>query len=85
MRPVCGHDNYVNGCPECQLYSVRPLIGGLQNANKGLGAAGHMTDREYVRDMYEKRRAQGLPDPEPMNSKSAALAPGKGIYRKVGE
>ncbi len=35
----------------------------------------------YVRKMYEDRRAAGLPDPEPKNSKSAAFAPARGPIR----
>ena len=35
----------------------------------------------YVRKMYADRRAAGMEDPEPENSKSAAFAPARGPIR----
>lgn len=36
---------------------------------------------ENVRAMYEQRRKEGLPDPEPENKEAAAFAPARGVIR----
>ena len=82
MRPVCGHTGYSDGCAECKLYSVRLNTEGLKRANQGKSATMGMTDREYARSMYDIARAEGRPDPIPLNKESAAVAPAKGVFRK---
>lgn len=82
MRPVCNHEEYVNGCAECKLYTVRFHSENIKRANNGNSVTMGMTDREYARNMYEHARAKGQDDPIPMNREAAALAPAKGVFRK---
>jgi hypothetical protein len=55
----------------------------LKRANNGSGATMGMTDREYAQSMFDIARAEGRPDPEPLNKKSAAIAPKRGVFRKA--
>lgn len=75
------HPDYVEGCDTCKLSSIRFNTAGLKASNTGKGPTSGMTDREYARDMYEKRRAAGLPDPEPANAQAAKFAVPKGVMR----
>lgn len=77
------HPEYVEGCQPCKWATVRTSTERFtrQRKGEGPGAQADMNDREYVRKMYEDRRAQGLPDPIPDNAKAAALAPAAGPVR----
>ena len=46
--------------------------------NRDLDASGGLGTTEYVKQMYENRRAIGLNDPQPANKKAARYAPGIG-------
>lgn len=75
------HPEYVEGCFACKISTVTGNTANLRRDREGRGPGGDMSTREYVKDMYEKRRARGLPDPEPENRKAAAMAPARGILR----
>lgn len=75
------HPTYVEGCFGCKISTVRGNTENLAREREGRGPGGDMSNREYVRKMYEDRRAAGLEDPEPENRKAAALAPKRGIVR----
>ena len=75
------HPDFVEGCYGCRLTTVGTDIQGLLLENRGGDVTNGRGTREYVRDMYAKRRAAGLPDPEPSNAKSAAFAPARGVVR----
>lgn len=77
------HPEYVDGCFGCKLTTVNADASTFTRERNGDGVTGGMTNREYVKDMYEKRRAAGLEDPVPSNKKAAAFAPGKGVFRKA--
>ena len=71
-----------------KVKTVRTNIADLRRENRGEGIAGDSGTAEYVRSMYETRRAQGLPDPLPENAEAAKFAPAIGVhggkaYRKV--
>lgn len=58
----------------------------MDNRNKGVD--GGMGTAEYVKQMYENRRAAGMHDPEAANEKAAIYAPkppliGRKAYRKA--
>lgn len=68
-------------CLPHKLKTVSMETSTLKREREGRDVSGGRGTREYVRDMYEQRRAAGLPDPVPENKKSAAFAP----RRKVTE
>jgi hypothetical protein len=77
-----GCDRPVNRDGLCLPHKLKTAsfnVGSLKRERNGADASGGRGTREYVRDMYEKRRAAGLPDPIPENSKSAAFAPRRKI------
>ncbi len=81
MCEVHGCDRVVNRDGLCFPHKIKTIhmdIDGLRRDNRGEGAAGNMGNREYVKDMYEKRRSAGMSDPEPANSEAAKLAPAIG-------
>ena len=71
----------VEGCYGCKISHIKVGTASFSRDRKGEGPGGSMTNREYVRKMYEDRRAAGLPDPEPANRASAAFAPKRGVMR----
>lgn len=87
MSDVCsleGCSKPINKDGVCLIHKLKSLNYGIARIKKereGTDATGGRGTREYVRDMYEKRRAAGLPDPEPKNKKSAAFAPARGPVR----
>ena len=81
MKHLERHPTYVEGCFGCKVATVRGNTANLAREREGRGPGGSMTNREYVKSMYEARRANGYPDPEPENRKAAAFAPKRGILR----
>ena len=75
------HPDYVEGCFGCKLTTVKGNTENLSRERAGVDVTGGMGTSEYVKKMYEDRRAAGLPDPEPENKKSAKFAPRRGIVR----
>lgn len=67
-------------CLTHKLKTVRSNMGHLRRERNGEDATGGMGTEAFVRDMYEKRRAAGLPDPEPANKEAARYAPAAGIH-----
>lgn len=85
MCSVSGCDRPLNRDGLCfyhKLQTVYTSTATITRERKGQGPAhGDGGTREYVRSMYQQRRAAGLPDPIPENSKAAAFAPAKGLSR----
>jgi hypothetical protein len=77
------HPEYVDGCYGCKLTTVTADAGSFSRERSGDGPTSGMGTREYVKDMFESRRAAGREDPVPENRKAAAFAPGKGVFRKA--
>lgn len=71
----------VEGCYGCKIANINLSAASVTIERQGKSATGGMTNREYVRKMYEDRRAAGMLDPEPANRKSAAFAPKRGVIR----
>lgn len=71
----------VDGCYGCKISSVRLNTDNLTRERDGRSPTGGSTTREYVKRMYEKRRAAGQPDPEPVTKEAAAFAPAAGVAR----
>ena len=86
---LCQEDacsNEVNRDGVCFKHKVQTIRFGVENVKRqrrgeGPGLTGYESDREYVEQMYEARREEGLPDPVPANSKAAAFAPAMGVKR----
>lgn len=74
-------DLNVEGCFGCKIASVKMQTAGLQMEREGKDATGGMGTRNYVKQMYNQRRKDGLPDPYPKNKKAAQYAPAKGVVR----
>lgn len=72
----------VAGCYGCKIAGINMSTAVISRERNGdtPGKPGQ-SHREYVREMYESRRAAGLEDPIPENAKAAAYAPAKGIFR----
>lgn len=68
-------------CFPHKIKTVQVDTGMVKRERAGVDVSMGRGTREYVRDMYERRRAAGLPDPEPKNKKAAAFAPAKGPIR----
>ena len=78
MCEMDGCTRLVNRDGLCFPHKIRTLrfdIDTLQKENRGLDASGGLGTSEYVKRMYETRRAAGLNDPEPANKKAAVYAP----------
>jgi hypothetical protein len=75
-RPV----NRDGVCFPHKIKSVRFGVEGIARERKGggPGVTGTEGTREYVRQMYEQRRKDGLPDPVPANKEAAKFAPAAG-------
>jgi hypothetical protein len=71
----------VEGCFGCKVTTIRSATVGLARERMGTDVTAGRGTTEYVRGMYEKRRADGLPDPIPENSKAARYAPPMGVIR----
>lgn len=54
-------------------------ITGLRWEREGKDVTGGRGTKAYVKSMYDKARAAGRPDPEPMNSEAAKYAPAAGV------
>jgi len=65
-------------CFKHKLATIRFSSSSLKHERNGSDATGGTGTREYVRRMYEKRRRDGLPDPQPENAASARFAPAAG-------
>ena len=81
MCGVEGCDKPVNKDGVCLLHKLKTLnygVEGLKRERNGADVTGGRGTKEYVRDMYEQRRAAGMEDPVPKNKKAAAFAPRKG-------
>ena len=63
------------------MHTLRFSVNNLRVERNGGDVTGGRGTREYVRSMYERRRANGLPDPVPSNKKAAAFAPAMGVAR----
>ena len=76
-----GCDRPVNRDGLCFPHKIRTVqtnTTAIKMERQGRDVTDGRGTREYVRDMYEKRRAAGLEDPIPENKKAAAFAPRKG-------
>ncbi len=72
----CGRE--VNRDGLCFKHKIRTLnfdIDGLRRETRDMDASGGLGTAEYVKRMYEDRRAAGMHDPEPENKKAARYAP----------
>ncbi len=81
MCEVDGCDREVNRNNLCFKHKIRTLhfdLDGLKRENRDLDVSGGLGTTEYVKQMYENRRAAGLCDPEPENEKAARYAPAIG-------
>lgn len=70
----------------CFYHKMKTIRFGVEGVRrerngKGLGPDGDSSTREYVRNMYEQRRKDGLPDPIPENAEAAKFAPAAGPMR----
>ena len=91
MCEVRGCERPVNRDGLCfphKIKTVRLDVAVLQRENRDLDAAGNLGTTEYVKQMFETRRAAGLSDPEPANKHAAKYAPAIGTaggkkYRKA--
>ncbi len=75
----CGRK--VNRDGLCFKHKIQTLhfdLKDLRMENRGLDASGGLGTTEYVKQMYENRRAAGLNDPAPANKKAARYAPAIG-------
>jgi hypothetical protein len=83
MCEIEGCDREVNRDSLCFKHKILTLhfeIDGLKRENRDLDVTGGLGNREYVKQMYENRRAAGLNDPEPENKKAAMFAPPIGVH-----
>jgi hypothetical protein len=71
----------VSGCFGCKIATVNLPTAALAMERDGRSVTGGDTTREYVRRMFEKRRADGLPDPVPETAAAAKFAPAAGVAR----
>jgi hypothetical protein len=85
MCSVDGCDRPVNRDGLCFPHKIKTVkMSTAQITREREGEGPGLADEgtaSYVRKMFEDRRANGLPDPEPENSKAAAFAPAKGVIR----
>ena len=82
------HPEFVDGCYGCKLTTINMSAAAVSMERRGDDVSGGMGTASYVRNMYEKRRAAGQPDPEPENAKAARYAPkmpleGRKKYREI--
>lgn len=81
MKHLETHPDFVEGCFGCKLTTLTFNTSSMKREREGRDVTNGRGTREYVRDMYEKRRAAGMEDPIPENKKSAAFAPAKGVFK----
>ena len=78
MCDVVGCKRPVNRDGLCFPHKAKTInmdIDGLRRENRDLDVTGGLGNTEYVKLMYENRRAAGMNDPEPENKKAAMFAP----------
>ena len=78
MCEVVGCERVVNRDGLCFPHKAKTInmdIDGLRRENRDLDVTGGLGMTEYVKKMYEDRRAAGMHDPEPDNKKAAIYAP----------
>lgn len=68
-------------CFKHKLDTVSINTQNLKKEREGKDVTGGAGTATYVRDMYESRRAAGLPDPIPENREAARYAPARGVFR----
>lgn len=81
MCEVKGCSRPVNRDGLCFPHKAKTInmdIDGLRMENRDLDVTGGLGMTEYVKQMYENRRAAGMCDPEPDNKKAAVYAPAIG-------
>ncbi len=81
MCEIEGCDRVVNRDGLCFPHKIKTVnmdIDHLRRDNMGAGVAGNLGNKEYVKQMYENRRAAGMSDPEPANKEAAKYAPAAG-------
>ena len=62
-----------------KMHTLRFSVNNLRVERNGGDVTGGRGTREYVRSMYERRRANGLPDPVATTKEAAAFAPAIGV------
>ena len=86
MCEIEGCDRDLNRDGLCFYHKIRTIRFGVEEfarERKG-GSPGpdpYAGTREYVENMYEQRRKDGLPDPIPENAEAAKFAPAAGPMR----
>jgi len=75
------HSEYVSGCFGCKLTTIQMSAADFGMEREGKDVTGGQGTSKYVKDMYEKARIAGRPDPEPMNSEAAKYAPPRGVFK----
>ena len=76
------HPLFIEGCDPCKWASVNLSAAQFttEREGKGPGMTGTEGSREYVRKMFEDRRAAGMSDPIPENPSAAKFMPAIGVH-----
>lgn len=62
-------------CFKHKIQTIRTNVENVKREREGRDPSGGQGNSAYVRDMFERRRAQGLPDPVPETKEAARYAP----------